>query len=92
MFSPSYPNKAPIGVDLQRVILLDIDSKHNKISIHVDLLMVWYETHIELLNYDLSSRFGGDDANNIWIPNYRIKGYVIKLICYSYLQKKIAVI
>ena len=81
MISSSYPNKAQIGVDLRRVILLDIDPKKNRISIHVDLFMLWYENpnRIELLNYDLSSRFGGDDATaNIWIPNFKIKGYVLK--------------
>ena len=81
----SYPNKALVGVDFRRVILQDIDPKKNKVSIHVNLVMQWYETptRIELLNYDLSSRFGGDDATaNLWIPNYRIKGYITKLICY----------
>ena len=76
MKSTSYPNKAKIGVDLKRVILLDIDPKKNKISVHVDLLMQWYENRIELLmSPDVSSRFGGDDATaNLWIPNYKIKG------------------
>ena len=79
--SSSAPNQAIIGVDLKRVILLDIDPKKNKISIHVDLLMQWYETRLELLNYNFSSRFGTNDAaTNIWVPNYRIKGYPIKLI------------
>ena len=72
----SYPNKALVGVDFQRVILQDIDPKKNKISIHVDLLMQWYETptRIELLNLNISSHFGEDDAEAIWRPNYRING------------------
>ena len=72
--SSSYPNKALVGVDFRRIILLDIDPKKNKISIHADLLMQWYETRIELLNLDVSSNFGGDDAALIWRPSYRIKG------------------
>ena len=72
----SYPNKALVGVDFQRVILQDIDPKKNKISIHVDLLMQWYDSsaRIELLNHNISGYFGEDDAEAIWRPNYRING------------------
>ena len=63
-------------MDFRRVILQDIDPKKNKISIHVDLLMLWHETptRIELLNLNISSHFGEDDAEAIWRPNYRING------------------
>ena len=70
--SSSFPNDAFVGAGFQSVTLQDIDPKKNKISIHVILVMVWYENRIELLNLDVSSYFGGDDAEAIWRPKYSI--------------------
>ena len=74
--SDSFPNPAEVFVDLQRVILLDINPKKKKISLHVDFVMVWFDNRLEWQNYNISERFGSDDAQNLWIPTYKIKGYV----------------
>ena len=74
--SDSFPNPAEVFVDLQRVILLDINPKKKKISLHVDFVMVWFDNRLEWQNYNISDRFGSDDAENLWIPNYRIKRYL----------------
>ena len=74
--SDSFPNPAEVFVDLQRVILLDINPKKKKISLHVDFLMAWFDNRLEWQNYNISERFGSDDAQNLWIPTYKIKGYV----------------
>ena len=74
--SDSFPNPAEVFVDLQRVILLDINPKKKKISLHVDFVMVWFDNRLEWQNYNMSDRFGSDDAQNLWIPTYKITGYV----------------
>ena len=73
--SDSFPKPTEVFVDLQRVILLDINPKNKKISVHIDFFMKWFDNRLELLN-NITDRFGADDAVNLWIPNYRIKRYV----------------
>ena len=65
-----------VAVDLQQVTLLDINPKENKISVHINYLMAWGDNRLELQNSDFSDYFGLDDAVNLWMPDYRIKGYV----------------
>ena len=74
--SQSFPNLAEVIVHLHRVILLDINPKKNKVSLNVDFLMKWFDNRLELQNYNISDRFGSDDAENLWLPNYRIKRYL----------------
>jgi len=74
--SDSFPNPAEVFVDLQRVILLDINPKKKKISLHVDFVMVWFDNRLEWQNYNISDRFGSDDAQNLWIPTYKITGLI----------------
>ena len=74
--SQSFPNPVEVIVYLNQVILLDINPKKNKISLDVDFLMVWFDNRLELQDYNISDRFGLDDAENLWVPNYRIKRYL----------------
>ena len=75
--SQSAPNQAEnVFVDLQQVTLLDVNPKENKISVHINFLMVWSDNRLELQDYDFSDNFGLDDAVNLWTPTYRIKRYV----------------
>ena len=61
---------------LHRVILLDINPKENEVSLNVDFLLIWFDNRLELQNYNISDRFGSDDAENLWLPNYGIKRYL----------------
>ena len=60
---------------LQKVILLDINPKKKKISVHIDLLMTWADNRLKMQNNDSSNYFGMNDAANLWLPSYRIKRY-----------------
>ena len=74
--SQSFPNLADVFVELQRVILLDINPKKKKISVHIDFLRIWADNRLELQNYDFSDYFGMEDGSNLWLPTYRIQRYV----------------
>ena len=64
---------------LQKVILLDINPKKKKISVHINLLMSWPDNRLELQDNQSSNYFGMNDAVNLWKPSYRIKRYELPL-------------
>ena len=86
--SESSPNSEEVVVSLARVILLDINPKHKKISVHIDINMVWVDNRIDLQNHNFSERFGTDVSFNLWIPNYRIRGYVTVFFIHTYISIK----
>ena len=83
--SESFPNSEEVVVSLARVILLDINPKHKKISVHIDINMAWVDNRIDLQNYNSSERFGIDVSFNLWIPNYRIRRSVIVFFICTYI-------
>ena len=84
--SESSPNSEEVVVSLARVILLDINPKDKTISVHIDINMVWVDNRIDLQNYNSSERFGTDVSDNLWIPNYRIRGYVTVFFMHTYIS------